>query len=69
MAGFFAIYAVGIYFSNLITAAAVSVATLVSAATVRIVTGGHSTGFLRGLGLTVLGGLIRVGQPSAGGHT
>ena len=60
MAGFFAIYAVGIYFSNPITAAAISVAgPLVSATTVRVVTGApFDKGFGVALSLTVLGGLI-----------
>jgi drug/metabolite transporter (DMT)-like permease len=60
MAGFFAIYAVGIYFSNPITAAAISVAgPLVSATTVRVVTSApFDKGFGTALGLTVLGGLI-----------
>lgn len=60
MAGFFAIYATGIYFSNPITAAAISVASpLVSAITVRLVTGAaFDKGFGTALGLTLLGGLI-----------
>ena len=60
MAGFFAIYATGIYFSNPITAAAVSVAgPLVSAITVRLVTGApFDKGFGVALLLTILGGAI-----------
>jgi drug/metabolite transporter (DMT)-like permease len=60
MASFFAIYAVGIYFSNPITAAAISVAgPLVSATTVRVVTGApFDKGFGVALSLTVLGGVI-----------
>ena len=56
--GFFACYALGIHFSNPITAAAVSVAgPLVSAATVRLVTGARfDPGFGVALALTVLGG-------------
>jgi drug/metabolite transporter (DMT)-like permease len=60
MGGFFAVYATGIYFSNPITAAAISAAgPLVSAITVRLVTGTpFDKGFGVALGLTVLGGLI-----------
>jgi drug/metabolite transporter (DMT)-like permease len=60
MAGFFAFYALGIYYSNPITAAAVQVAgPLVAAATVWMVTGQRfDPGFGVALALTVLGGLI-----------
>ena len=60
MSAFFAFYALGIYYSNPITAAAVGVAgPLVSAATVRLVTGQRfDPGFGIALMLTVLGGLI-----------
>lgn len=60
MGGFFAVYALGIYFSNPITAAATQVAgPLVSAATVRFATGQRfDPGFPVALALTVLGGLI-----------
>ena len=65
MSGFFFCYALGIHFSNPITAATVSVAgPLVSAATVRLVTGlQFDPGFGVALGLTLLGGAIL----SAGG--
>src|SRR6185503_6436676 len=58
--GFFFCYALGIHFSNPITAATVSVAgPLVSAATVRLVTGlRFDPGFGVALGLTLLGGAI-----------
>ena len=60
MASFFACYSIGIYFSNPITAATIQVASpLVSAATVRCVTGARfDPGFGVALGLTVLGGAI-----------
>jgi drug/metabolite transporter (DMT)-like permease len=60
MGSFFACYALGIYFSNPITAAAVQVAgPLVAAATVWAVTGARfDPGFGVALLLTVLGGLI-----------
>jgi len=62
MGGFFTIYTLGIQFSNPISAAAVQVAgPLVSAATVRVVTGARfDPGFATALGLTVLGGAILV---------
>jgi len=68
MASFFAVYAVGIYFSNPITAAAAQVASpLMSAVTVRWVTGApFDKGFGVALGLTVLGGLI-LASSSLGG--
>jgi drug/metabolite transporter (DMT)-like permease len=60
MSGFFALYLVGLQFSNPITVAAVQVAgPLVSAATVRAVTGlRFDPGFAVALSLTLLGGLI-----------
>ena len=60
MGGFFAVYAVGIYFSNPITAALVGVAgPLVSAATVWLVTRqAFDPGFGVALSLTLTGGLI-----------
>ncbi|SJZ33042.1 EamA-like transporter family protein [Enhydrobacter aerosaccus] len=60
MSSFFAIYALGIYYSNPISAAAVQVAgPLVSALTVRLVTGTRfDPGFGVALGLTLLGGVI-----------
>ena len=60
MGGFFAVYAFGIYLSNPITAAAVSIAgPLVSAATVWLVTRqAFDPGFGVALCLTVTGGLI-----------
>ncbi|CAN5916258.1 hypothetical protein BH11PSE3_BH11PSE3_14780 [soil metagenome] len=60
MAAFFALYALGLYYSNPITAAAVQVAgPLVAALTVKAVTGQRfDPGFGVALGLTVLGGLI-----------
>ena len=60
MGGFFACYAFGIYLSNPITAAAVSIAgPLVSAATVWLVTRqAFDPGFGVALSLTVTGGLI-----------
>ena len=61
-AGFFAMYAVGIYFSNPISAAAAQAAgPLVAAITVRLATGQpFDPGFGTALGLTILGGLILV---------
>jgi drug/metabolite transporter (DMT)-like permease len=60
MASFFGCYALGIYWSNPITAAAAQVAgPLVAAATVRVMTGHRfDPGFGTALALTVLGGLI-----------
>ncbi|MCF8531807.1 MAG: DMT family transporter [Reyranella sp.] len=60
MGGFFTIYTLGIQFSNPISAAAVQVAgPLVSAATVRLVTGlRFDRGFPTALALTLLGGFI-----------
>jgi len=60
MSSFFACYSIGIYFSNPITAATIQVASpLVSAATVRCVTGARfDPGFGVALGLTLLGGAI-----------
>lgn len=65
MSSFFACYSIGIWFSNPITAATIQVASpLVSAATVRAVTGApFDRGFGVALGLTLLGGAIL----SAGG--
>lgn len=62
MSSFFVIYTLGIKFSNPISAAAVQVAgPLVSAATVRLVTGQRfDPGFGTALALTVLGGIILV---------
>ena len=62
MGGFFTIYTLGIQFSNPISAAAVQVAgPLVSAVTVRFVTGARfDPGFGTALGLTLLGGGILV---------
>jgi drug/metabolite transporter (DMT)-like permease len=62
MGGFFALYTLGIQFSNPISAAAVQVAgPLVAAATVRAVTGARfDPGFAVALGLTLLGGAILV---------
>ncbi len=62
MGGFFVLYTLGIQFSNPISAAAVQVAgPLVSAATVRVVTGARfDPGFATALGLTLLGGAILV---------
>ncbi len=76
MGGFFAIYTFGIQFSNPISAAAVQVAgPLVSAATVRLLTGARfDPGFPAALALTLLGGailasgsLIGTGQVILGG--
>jgi len=60
MASFFALYALGLQYSNPITAAAVQVAgPLVAAVTVRVVTGMRfDPGFGVALALTVVGGLI-----------
>jgi drug/metabolite transporter (DMT)-like permease len=60
MASFFVVYTVGIYYSNPISAATAQVAgPLVSAVTVRIVTGSRfDPGFGVALGLTLLGGGI-----------
>jgi drug/metabolite transporter (DMT)-like permease len=60
MGGFFAVYMLGLQFSNPISAAAVQVAgPLVSAVTVRFVTGQRlDPGFGTALALTLLGGLI-----------
>ncbi len=62
MGGFFVLYTLGIQFSNPISAAAVQVAgPLVSAATVRVVTGARfDPGFATALSLTLLGGAILV---------
>ena len=62
MSSFFCFYTLGIKFSNPISAAAVQVAgPLVSAATVRLVTGHRfDPGFGTALGLTLLGGAILV---------
>ncbi len=62
MSSFFCFYTLGIKFSNPISAAAVQVAgPLVSAVTVRLVTGHRfDPGFGTALGLTVLGGVILV---------
>jgi len=62
MGGFFVLYTLGIQFSNPISAAAVQVAgPLVSAATVRVLTGARfDPGFATALGLTLLGGAILV---------
>lgn len=61
-AGFFVLYAIGIYYSNPITAAAAQAAgPLVAAITVRWMTGNpFDSGFGVALGLTILGGLILV---------
>lgn len=63
MASFFAVYTLGIQYSNPISAAAVQVAgPLVSAATVRLVTGlRFDPGFGVALALTLTGGAILVG--------
>jgi drug/metabolite transporter (DMT)-like permease len=68
MGGFFALYTLGIQFSNPITAAMVGVAgPLVSAATVRLVTGLRlDPGFPVALCLSVLGGAILVSATLAG---
>ena len=62
MSSFFCFYSLGLKYSNPISAAAVQVAgPLVSAATVRLVTGHRfDPGFGTALALTVLGGLILV---------
>ena len=69
MSGFFCIYATGILFSNPVSAAAAQVAgPLVSAVTVRLVTGQRfDPGFGTALFLTVLGGLILVSGGFIGG--
>jgi drug/metabolite transporter (DMT)-like permease len=71
MGGFFTIYTLGIQFSNPISAAAVQVAgPLVSAATVRVVTGlRFDRGFPTALALTLLGGLILASGSFVGGGT
>jgi drug/metabolite transporter (DMT)-like permease len=68
MGGFFCFYTLGIQFSNPITAAIAGVAgPLVSAATVRLVTGMRfDPGFPIALSLTVLGGVILVSSTLAG---
>src|SRR5262249_58141599 len=71
MSGFFALYLVGLQFSNPITVAAVQVAgPLVSAATVRVVTGlRFDPGFGVAPGLTLLGGLnLAASNLSGAGH-
>jgi len=69
MSSFFAFYAIGIWFSNPITAATIQVASpLVSAATVRWVTGApFDRGFGLALGLTLLGGAILSASGLSGG--
>ncbi len=68
MGGFFAVYTLGLQFSNPITAAAVAVAgPLVSAVTVRLVTGlRFDPGFPVALALTLLGGAILVSSTLVG---
>jgi len=68
MGGFFAFYTLGIQFSNPITAATVAVAgPLVSAVTVRLVTGlRFDPGFPVALTLTLLGGAILASSTLAG---
>lgn len=68
MASFYGCYALGIYYSNPITAAAVQVAgPLVSAATVRAASGARfDPGFGVALALTLLGGLILSGSSLSG---
>ena len=68
MGGFFAVYTLGLQFSNPITAAAVAVAgPLVSAVTVRLVTGlRFDPGFPVALALTLLGGAILCRRPLVG---
>lgn len=68
MGGFFAVYTLGLQFSNPITAAAVAVAgPLVSAVTVRLVTGlRFDPGFPVALALTLLGGGILVSSTLVG---
>ncbi|MBV8191547.1 MAG: DMT family transporter [Alphaproteobacteria bacterium] len=71
VASFFGLYALGLRYSNPITAAAVQVAgPLVSAATVRVVTGlRFDPGFGVALALTLLGGLILAASSLSGaGH-
>jgi drug/metabolite transporter (DMT)-like permease len=69
MGGFFVVYAAGIHFSNPISAAAAGVAgPLVSAITVRLVTGARpDAGFGVALALNLLGGAILVSSTFAGG--
>lgn len=70
MASFFAAYALGVYYSNPISAAAVQVAgPLVSAVTVRVVTGARfDSGFGVALSLTLLGGaILSAGSVGIGG--
>ncbi len=69
MGGFFAVYTLGLQFSNPITAATVAVAgPLVSAVTVRLVTGFRfDPGFPVALALTLLGGAILVSSTLVGG--
>ncbi|MBM3650479.1 MAG: DMT family transporter [Alphaproteobacteria bacterium] len=68
MSSFFIVYTLGIQYSNPITAAAVQVAgPLVSAVTVRLVTGlRFDPGFPVALGLTLLGGAILASSTLAG---
>ena len=68
MGGFFAVYTLGLQFSNPITAATVAVAgPLVSAVTVRLVTGlRFDPGFPVALALTLLGGAILVSSTLVG---
>lgn len=68
MGGFFAVYTLGLQFSNPITAATVAVAgPLVSAVTVRLVTGlRFDPGFPVALALTLLGGGILVSSTLVG---
>jgi drug/metabolite transporter (DMT)-like permease len=68
MGGFFVVYATGIHFSNPISAAAAGVAgPLISAVTVRLVTGARfDPGFGVALGLNILGGAILVSSTLVG---
>src|ERR1044072_1751212 len=68
MGGFFDVYTLGLQFSNPITAATVAVAgPLVSAVTVRLVTGlRFDPGFPVALALTLLGGAILVSSTLVG---
>jgi drug/metabolite transporter (DMT)-like permease len=68
--GFFAVYTLGLQFSNPITAATVAVAgPLVSAVTVRLVTGlRFDPGFPVALALTLLGGAILVSSTLIGSN-
>jgi drug/metabolite transporter (DMT)-like permease len=70
MGGFFAVYTLGLQFSNPITAATVAVAgPLVSAVTVRLVTGlRFDPGFPVALALTLLGGAILVSSTLVGSN-